>query len=194
MNWFTSFLKAVQLLPSRYFFAMAAVGVFFLVLPMSLSQWLGTEGVLARARGWIALATSITFFLGIAKVTPWISRWWSRRRSINRVLESLDSLSADERILLGYCAARKRRTILLQLASAEANVAHGLCQKGLMEQAPGQGSILGWPFTIPAEIWPHVVNRVEFFLGKNWKNNDEIQKRLLNLDHRTSAQAGGYDF
>jgi len=192
-NWLTDFLNAIQL-PPRFLFAAAALGLLFLLMPVSWVQWLRIETVLAEGRGWIALGTSCAFFFGTAQLFPLIARWWRRRIAIRQTVESLDSLSEDERMLLGYCAYKKRRTLFLQLTSAEANCAHGLCQKGLMEEASGGGSILGWPYTIPSDVWPHIVSRIDFFLGKNWEKDATVLKRIDNLDKKTSAQRSGHDF
>jgi len=193
MSKFLDILKAIQL-PPRFLFAAAALGLFFLLMPVSWAQWLHIQGVLEVGRGWIALGTACAFTFGTAQLFPLIVRWWRRRIAIRQTVESLDSLSVDERMLLGYCAYRKRRTVLLQLTSAEANCAHGLCQKGLMEEASGEGSLLGWPYTIPSDVWPHVVSRVDSFLGRNWEKDATVMKRILNLDKRTSAQRTGHDF
>jgi hypothetical protein len=187
------FLKAIQL-PPRFLFAAAAVGLLFLLMPETWSEWLGVGAFLEDARGWIALAASCAFFFGWAQLAPSLLRQWRRRKAIREILGSLDSLSADERMLLGYCAYRKRRTVLLQLTSAEANCAHGLCQKGLMEEAVGGGSILGWPFTIPSEIWPAVASRQDSLLGKDWRKNAATMRRIVDLDKRTSADHGGHEF
>jgi len=186
MSKFLDILKAVQL-PPRFLLAAAAVGLLFLLMPATWAEWLGISAVLAEGRGWIALGASAAFFFGVAQLVPLVLRWWRRREALREIVEALDSLSDDERMLLGYCAYRNRRTVLLQVTGAEANCAHGLCQKGLMEGASGGGSILGWPHTIPSAVWPHVVSRRDSLLGDNWKNSAAIMRRIVELDKRTSA-------
>jgi len=187
------FLKAIQL-PPRFLFAAAAVGLLFLLMPEPWAEWLGIRVLREGIKGWIALAAACAFFFGWAQLVPSLLLQVRRRRAKREMLKSLDSLSPDERVLLGYCAYRERRTVLLQLASAEGNCAHGLCQKGIMEEASGSGSILGWPFTISAEVWPAVLSRRDVLLGRDWMKNPATMKRIIDLDERTSARRGGHDF
>ncbi|MCK4356754.1 super-infection exclusion protein B, partial [Candidatus Bipolaricaulota bacterium] len=111
MSKFLDILKAIQL-PPRFLLAASALGLLFLLMPVSWAQWLHIQGVLEDGRGWIALGTACAFAFGIAQLVPAMARLLRRRAAIRMRLKSLDSLSDGERILLGYCASRCKRTVL----------------------------------------------------------------------------------
>jgi len=184
-------LKAIQL-PPRFLFAATALGLFFLLMPVPWAQWLHMQGVLEDGRGWIALGTVCAFAFGIAQLVPPMSRVLRRKASIKARLKSLDSLSGGERILLGYCAYRRKRTVLLSLGSTAGKVAEGLCQKGLMEQAPGRRSVLAWPFSVPASVWPGITERIDSILGEDWRNDAELLNKFARLDSQTSGRQGTF--
>lgn len=189
MTWIGELIKAAQG-PARFLYAVAAVGVFFLLIPVPWADWLGAEEVLATWRGWIALVTVSAFAFATAAFAPTVAKLWRRKASTKARIKSLEALSGEERILLGYCAHRDRRTVLLSLDSTASKVAEGLCQKGLMEQAVGGHSVLAWPFTIPAAIWPSIKKRIDAILGENWRNDANLLKQFLRLDKQASGREG----
>jgi len=167
MKWFgDTVLKAIQL-PARYLFAVTLICVFFLVLPVTWTAWLRIEMVLGRARGWLVLIAAASFAFGVAQLIPALASWRTQRAHLREVLVALDTLSMEERVLLGYCVIRGKRTLLLDMGSAFANVAGGLSQKGLVEMAPGTYNICAWPHTIPDFVWSHIVKRKDAILEKN---------------------------
>ena len=189
MSKFLDILKAIQL-PPRFLLAAAALGLFTLLMPESWAQWLGIQTVLENGRGWIALGTGCAFSFGVAQLVPPVIRLWKRRQAIRAVINSLDSLSSGERILLGYCAWRNKRTVLLSLGSTAGKVAEGLCQKRIMEKAFGSQSVLAWPFTIAAYVWPEVQKRIDTILGEGWKDDLNVMRQLIRLDKQTSGREG----
>jgi len=187
MSRFLDILKAIQL-PPRFLFAATGLGLLFLLMPAPLAQWLRIQGALEDGRGWIALGTACAFVFGTAQLAPLLLRMIQRKLAIREYIRSLDSLSGGERILLGYCAYRRKRTVLLSLDSTAGNIAGGLCQKGLLEQADGSHNILAWPFSIPAFLWPQITKRIRSILGPDWENDEEILKEFTRLDRQTSGR------
>jgi len=187
MKWIGDLIRAAHG-PARVLYAITAIGLFFLLMPTSWTHWLGMREALTMWRGWIALATVSSFSFGTASLVPAVMRFFREKAAIRARVRSLDSLSGGEKLLLGYCAARGRRTVLLSLDSTAGNVAGGLCQKGVMEQAAGTHNILAWPFSVPEFLWPSVTRRVDSLLGANWRSNVELVKEFARLDKQTSGR------
>lgn len=181
MKWLSDLIRTAQG-PARFLYAVAAIGLFFLLIPASWAEWLGIQEVLVTWRGWNSLATVSAFAFGTASFAPSLLRFWRGKAAIRACLKSVDALSTDERILLGYCVSRRKRTLLLSLGSVAGKTAEGLYQKGLMEKAQGQYSALDWPFTIPASVWPGITKRVDSILGKGWKEDEALRADFAHLD------------
>jgi hypothetical protein len=189
VSWWESVVKAVQLKP-RYLFGIALAGfVVALLLPDSLSDYLGMTTVLSVGRGWVSLAAILAFCLGIVQLFPSVQEWWCARKHRAIMLAQLDSLSKEEKLLLAYCVSRKRRTLLLDLNSTPANVAAGLSQKGLMQPAMGTQNIFAWPHTVPTFVWEEIVVRYADFMNPQSAAAVEWEHRLFQkLDWSTSGQ------
>ncbi len=154
-------LAAIKLTP-RVLFAAWAFGALVLLIPDSAAGALGLREFRAEYSKWIGPATIGAFCLWLP--SPAAAFWgWARRRLKSRrqrrnALASLETLSKEEYLLLGYFVHHDAPT---QLLIANYPPARSLCSKGLMSAVAGTGYMFNWPYTIPSRIWEELQERRE---------------------------------
>ena len=187
MNWLEGVLKAIQLKP-RHLLAVALLCLLPIVLPHSWRDGLGIEPIVAPYRGWIAMVGIAAMCFGIVQFIPAIKARWGQRRIRKIAFRALGALSREERLLLAYCVCRGRRTVLLHLAEAPANVAVGLGHKSLMVMAGGRHNVLAWPHTIPDIVWEELQRRRDEFVPRELIANPHFAEYCEHLDFATSGR------
>ena len=145
-------------------FAIWVAGCLLLYLPDPMAQSTGIFEFREQYKGFIGPITLAAFVLWLVllgkSIVAWARRWWWRRQAV----QSLDTLSADERQLLVRCLANNQRTINVSLIDGSWAAAQSLQQKGLLQMAGGLGTAINWPCTVPAYAWKELKKREsEFF-------------------------------
>lgn len=160
-------LKVFDLKP-RHLFVVWIFGTFLLLAPQSISDRLGFTSIVNGFRGWIGLVT-------LALLILWSVQLWtssserrrsekeakakaeaeaeaeadSERHAQREALDSLTTLSRNERLVIMYALYRGQQTVFTKFAD---QAAQALCSKGLLIPAP-QGDAFNFPFTIPNFVW-----------------------------------------
>jgi len=188
MSWLRDALDAIQLKP-RFLFGIFLLGLLLLVLPAAITNVLGVTELRGQIRPWVGIATLAAFAFWSVQLWPRLSGWCQRRQARRAVLKSLDSLSAEESLILAYCLSRNRLTVLLATASREWNTATGLCEKGLLRRASVGHSILAVPFTVPDFVWTELWLRLHEFLPNEDQAMQHLESRFARLDRVVEGEA-----
>lgn len=151
MSWF-EWLKIFQLKP-RFLFGVCALGLIILFSPDFVLQIFGIKLFHDSFRGLIGLITLIALVFWIIQLIPSFSSWRRTNKARARILESLDSLSIEERLLLMYCLHRNQQTISLEVIHRDATA---LTSKGIFVMASGVNDQLAWPFNVPNWLWKEI--------------------------------------
>lgn len=77
-------------------------------------------------------------------------RLYRRRRQRNRINQLLDTLSPEEREVIGHLLQLNQRSLTAPLTSTHLAA---LIQKGLLVRGRGVFAATDWPHTIPEDVW-----------------------------------------
>jgi|SRR5581483_3403002 len=118
----------------RLLFAIWILGLFLLCLAAPWSDRFGFTAFHDQHRGIIGIVTLIALAVWVVQVGSlffnYISSHLLHRHSKKEALQSIDTLSEPENLILWYCLIRHQRTIPLPLGNSAAS---SLRQKGLLE-------------------------------------------------------------
>lgn len=179
MSAWPDWLKLIQLKP-RFLFGIWLLGALLLFLPQPIAAAFGIIEIRDAIRGWIGLLTLLAFTFWIVQLLP----LWHTRRAVKRAraqaFRSLQSLSAEEWLLVAYCLNRRQQTITLELTHAAAGA---LKAKGIFIMAGGVGNTLAWPFTIPDFLWDYLNRNPHVILAGIDPNDPQLQARFEEIEH-----------
>jgi hypothetical protein len=135
---------------------------------------------------WISVGTFVCLGVALSGYAKSIGDWWRERQAVEkakwRFMLHLDSLSAQERLILAYCLSRNTTTILL---SAIDGPAASLCSKGFLYKWLGTGHILAWPYIIPEHVWAFISVRPDsVLLGVDLASLESQFQRIENSSRR----------
>jgi hypothetical protein len=147
-NW----LKTIQELSPRILFGLGVLCLLILILPSPIADWFGIDSIRSHYRGWLGVITLASFAFGVVQLIP--SLWWRNREYKRRkgILNSIDTLSKEELLILTKGIVNGQQTIL---EDATNPYAHSLCEKGLLVQVTATTRLDCWPFIIPDFVWRH---------------------------------------
>ncbi len=176
-------LNALQKLPARYPLAIGVLGIVVLSLPSAWADYLGIAELRDKHRGWFGIAVLLALTLAVIQITPVFQKRGRDKESRNarqaksdEVLQYIEGLSTEERLILAECIRRQQQTIALDMANV---AAVALCSKGLLREVGGTGNPRAWPYTIPHFVWRHLNDNPNLLLHEDdWLN----VKR--NFEHR----------
>ena len=109
-----------------------------------------------------------------AVVYPVVVGALHKRKRHRLMLERLESLSDGENFWIRYCLYYKRQSMN---ASVTAQPLNALLSKGLLQ--PGQGHMLNATYTIPDDLWRHLLSVCDNYVPKTMsarEKNDFEQK------------------
>jgi len=177
MSAWPDWLKLIQLKP-RFLFGIWFFGALLLFLPDRIAVGFGIVELRGTLRGLIGLLTLLAFTFWFVQLLP----LWHTRRIVKRAraqaFRSLQSLSAEEWLLVAYCLNRQQQTITLELTHAAAGA---LKAKGIFVMAGGVGNSLAWPFTVPDFLWDYL--RANPHVIFNDPNDPQLQARFEGIEH-----------
>jgi len=129
------------------------IGAMLLFLPGRFLGYFGLTAIRDDYRKWVGLATVVSFALLLTHIGSFL---WSKRqrnrksaRQESQRLQSLETLTGGERLILQHCVATGEQTVFLSLGDPFAN---SLCHKGLLVIG-SSGHSWSYPFMIPNDIW-----------------------------------------
>lgn len=167
----TRWLEAIKLKPF-YLFGVFAFCFTIILLPDSWAEQMGIGVIRREYRAWFGLAGVGALVLWCLHAAVWIGshaeRKWKRTQHRKHLIDELGALSLDEWEILIGCVKGGHRTTW---RSAIDPCAHALVMKGLLLKGWGEGSMLGWPYTIHEDVWRYLEEHAELV--------SEVENRLL---------------
>lgn len=145
-------LKVIQL-KARFLFGIWLIGAFILFLPDRFADEFGIKTIRENYRGWIGIGTLAAFAFWLVQLIPSFQNRRAIKKIREEIIQSVNSLSPEEQLLLAFCLWRNQQTITLEITHRAAGA---LVAKGMLIRADGIGDTLAWPFTVPDFLWNHL--------------------------------------
>lgn len=168
-------------LTPRALFAVVVTGATILLIPDDLAVTVAVDSFRNTHRIWIGPTTLLAFALLMSFVLWSLPRRFRAARVARMrkttILQQLDSLSNEERLVLAFFMHSGSST---QYLWANFGPAQALCSKGLLRQLRGTGSLFSWPYVIPEFVWSEMnQRRDELFPGID---SDEARNVFSNFE------------
>lgn len=149
MEYLDKLFKVLNLQP-RLLLGLSILGCILLYNPYGILNEFGLETLVNLYRPWVGFTTLFAFVFFFIQLIPWVKDKIEYRQYKLSLLEELDSLSKEEKVLLLYCLDNNQKTISLPMTHSTAN---RLTSKNIMLMASGAGNLTSWAFNINDIVW-----------------------------------------
>ncbi len=149
MDYIEKFIQAIKLQP-RFLFGISILGLILLFNPFNVIPFLSLESFVVEYRKWIGFTTLLAIVFFFVQLVPLLKKFYYKKQYSKRIVEELEALSKEEKVLLLYCIDNNQKTISLPLSHP---IANSLKSKGILQMAIGTGNITSWAFNINHDVW-----------------------------------------
>lgn len=184
------FLKALPgfakgLSQPRFLFGIALLGIVLLFLPDDWAGPFSIKTIRDNYREWIGIATLAVFVFGIVQLIPVAQGRLRERKKRKATLDSLPTLSPEERFLLAHCLSQQQTTLSIDVTDQWAKA---LVAKGIMETYAGLGRPLSWPFTVRDFVWKHINRNPRLIFQNADLNPPTLQRKFTEYESAYRAR------
>ncbi|HEU6449655.1 MAG TPA: super-infection exclusion protein B [Verrucomicrobiae bacterium] len=178
MSPWPDWLKVIQLKP-RFLFGLWLLGAIILLSPNGIAENFGIKNIRESFRGWIGIGTLAAFAFWCVQLIPLYQTKRNNKKRRQKIIQALNSLSGEERVLLAYCVCRNQQTINLEITHRAASA---LVAKSMLVMASGIGNQLAWPFSIPDFLWEHLRDNPDAVLQGIAHDDPQLEAHFYQID------------
>ena len=174
MDYLEKLFKAIYLSP-RHLFGLGAMSLTLLFTPPDTLKLFGVETIVSDYRALIGFVAIFSLIFFIIQSVPDVTKKFRHYKSKQQLLNELNFLSKEEKVLLLHCFFNNQKTISLPISHS---IANRLKSKGIMIMDIGAGNMTAWAYNIDDYIWQKIQKDHSMLL------NGLAEQEMREIDNR----------